>query len=259
MGVLNVTPDSFSDAGQFADPESAIAHAREMHRHGAMLIDVGGESTRPGSKSVDVGRELDRVIPIVEYLRDARIGLISVDTSKPEVMQAAIENGAHMINDVNALRHDGAVEVCAASDVAVCLMHMQGEPRTMQTEPHYDDVVAEVIEFLEQRIEACVAAGIGRDRIVIDPGFGFGKTVEHNLTLLHQLERLCALGAPVLAGLSRKSMLGKLLHRPVQERLAGSLALATLAVSRGASIIRAHDVAETVDAVQIVAAVTGSD
>lgn len=257
MGVLNVTPDSFSDGGQFVDLDTAIAHARDMHRHGAVFIDVGGESTRPGAAPVDLSRELARVIPLVEYLRDARMGLISVDTSKPEVMQAAIENGAHMINDVYALRNPGAIEVCADSDVAVCLMHMQGEPRTMQAEPHYDDVVAEVTTFLQARVDACLEAGISRDRIVIDPGFGFGKTVEHNLALLHGLERVSALGVPVLAGLSRKSMLGKLLQRPVQERLAGSLALATLAVSRGASIIRAHDVAETADALAIVAAVTG--
>lgn len=259
MGVLNVTPDSFFDGGQFSVLERAIARAREMHRHGAVLIDVGGESTRPGAQAVDISRELTRVIPVIEYLRDARIGLISVDTSKPEVMQAAIENGAHMINDVMALRSPGALEVCADSDVAVCLMHMQGEPRTMQAQPRYDDVVAEVGAFLQQRIEACLAAGIARERIVIDPGFGFGKTVDHNLALLHGLDSICHLGFPVLVGLSRKSMLGELLQRPVHERLAGSLALATLAATRGASIIRAHDVAETADALAIVAAVTGSE
>ncbi|MDH3647420.1 MAG: dihydropteroate synthase [Gammaproteobacteria bacterium] len=256
MGVLNVTPDSFSDGGQFAELDSALAHAQRMYREGATLIDVGGESTRPGSRPVDVERELERVIPVVEYLRDARMGLISVDTSKAEVMRAAIDSGAHMINDVNALRDEQALATCADSDVAVCLMHMQGEPRTMQEDPYYDDVLNDVITFLRERIDACVNAGISRDRIVIDPGFGFGKTLEHNFSLLRGIEQICQVGQPVLAGLSRKSMLGALLDRSVGERLAGSLALATLAASRGVSIIRAHDVAETVDAMQIVGAVT---
>ncbi|MDH3589809.1 MAG: dihydropteroate synthase [Gammaproteobacteria bacterium] len=255
MGVLNVTPDSFSDGGRFVEPEHAFAYADQMFRHGAALVDIGGESTRPGASPVSVEEELDRIVPVVKRLYQANRGLISVDTSKPQVMQAAIEHGAHLINDVNALQADGALEICAASDVAVCLMHMQGQPRTMQNEPHYDDVVAEVAGFLQQRLQACLAAGIARERIVVDPGFGFGKTLEHNLILLQHLDQICGLGVPVLAGLSRKSMLGLLLDRPVDERLAGSLALATLAVCRGASIIRAHDVAETADAVRVAAAV----
>ncbi|MBT8143111.1 MAG: dihydropteroate synthase [Gammaproteobacteria bacterium] len=255
MGVLNVTPDSFSDGGQFADFDTAVAQARKMHRAGATFIDIGGESTRPGSRPVDVQQELRRVIPIVEFLRDARIGLISVDTSKPAVMRAAISSGAHLINDVNALRAEGALEACADSDVAVCLMHMQGEPRTMQADPHYDNVLHEVRDFLQQRIEACLEAGITRERIVVDPGFGFGKTVQHNLDLLRNLQQIAALGQPMLVGLSRKSMLGVLLDKPTEQRLAGSLALAVLAAGNGASIIRAHDVAETVDAMKVAGAV----
>ncbi|NNF67157.1 MAG: dihydropteroate synthase [Gammaproteobacteria bacterium] len=255
MGVLNVTPDSFSDGGQFADFDTAVAQARKMHRAGATFIDIGGESTRPGSRPVDVQQELRRVIPVVEFLRDARIGLISVDTSKPAVMRAAIDSGAHMINDVNALRAEGALEACADSDVAVCLMHMQGEPRTMQADPHYDNVLHEVRDFLQQRIEACLEAGITRRRIVVDPGFGFGKTMQHNLDLLRNLQQIAALGQPMLVGLSRKSMLGVLLDKPTEQRLAGSLALAVLAAGNGASIIRAHDVAETVDAMKVAGAV----
>ena len=256
MGVLNVTPDSFSDGGRFDGAEAALAHAREMLALGAVLVDIGGESTRPGASPVDADTELERVLPVVSRLHETGAGLISVDTSKPEVMQAAIGQGAHLINDVNALRSDGALEVCAVSDVAVWLMHMQGQPRTMQHDPHYDDVVAEVVDFLDERLNACLDAGIRRERIVIDPGFGFGKTVQHNLALLRHIDRLCARRVPVLAGLSRKSMLGSLLDRPVDERLAGSLALAALAVHGGASIIRAHDVAETVDVVRVAAAVS---
>ncbi len=255
MGILNVTPDSFSDGGRFADPERAIGHARVMIDEGAAIIDIGGESTRPGSLAVGVDEELDRVIPVVRRLGEISGAFISVDTSKPEVMRAAIDAGAHMINDVNALRADGAPEACAAGGVGVCLMHMQGAPRDMQDDPRYDDVVTEVAAFLEGRVAACTEAGIGRDRIVVDPGFGFGKTLQHNLDLLRHLDAICAMGLPVLAGLSRKSMLYSILGRPVDERLPGSLALAALAVSRGASIIRAHDVAETVDAVRVAAAV----
>lgn len=256
MGVLNVTPDSFSDGGRHFAPDDALAQAARMRRDGAAIIDIGGESTRPGAAPVSVTDELQRVLPVVIALRaDVEI-IISVDTSKPEVMQAVIDKGVHLINDVNALQTDGALQVCADSNVAVCLMHMRGNPRTMQDSPRYDDVVADVAAFLRQRIDACLAAGIPDDRIVIDPGFGFGKTVQHNLDLLVHLDRLCELGVPVLAGLSRKSLLGALLGRDVNERLAGSVALATLAATHGASIIRAHDVAATLDAVRVAYAVS---
>ncbi|MBT8138009.1 MAG: dihydropteroate synthase [Gammaproteobacteria bacterium] len=258
MGVLNVTPDSFSDGGRFDRLDTAVTHAVAMREQGAVIIDIGGESTRPGADAVPADEEISRVIPVVKQLLQAAPGLVSVDTSKAPVMRAAITAGAHMINDVAALRGTDALQVCADSDVAVCLMHMKGTPRTMQQAPAYDDVVTEVRDFLGQRIEACRAAGIARERIVVDPGFGFGKALEHNLALLRGLSQLCELGQPVLAGLSRKSMLGQLLDRAVDERLAGSLALATLAVSGGASIIRAHDVAATADAVKVAAAVAGA-
>ncbi len=251
MGVLNVTPDSFSDGGRFVDPEAAVAHALEMVEAGAAIIDVGGESTRPGTEPVPVDEELARVIPVIETLA-ARIDVvISIDTGKPEVMRAALVAGAAFINDVNALAADDAVSVAAASGAGICLMHMQGEPRTMQIEPHYDDVVEDVYRFLAGRVDACGSAGVAPDRITIDPGFGFGKTLEHNLQLLAALERFLDLGVAVLVGLSRKSMLGTLLDRPVDERLAGSVALAALAAERGAHIVRAHDVAATRDAVRL--------
>jgi dihydropteroate synthase len=254
MGVLNVTPDSFSDGGRFAELPAALAQAERLAGEGAAIIDVGGESTRPGAAPVDVDEELRRVIPVIEHLVERLALPVSVDTCKPEVMRAAIAAGVSMINDVTALRAPGAVEAVAESDVAVCLMHMQGEPRTMQNEPRYTDVLVEVRDFLRGRVACCIEAGISVSRIVIDPGFGFGKTLEHNLELLRRLPELVADGHPVLAGLSRKSMIGKLTGRVEGERLGGSLALATLAILSGARIVRAHDVAPTVDAIRIVAA-----
>jgi dihydropteroate synthase len=254
MGILNVTPDSFSDGGRFFDRERALDHARRMLADGADLIDVGGESTRPGAATVDEADELARVIPVIDEL--AREGaLLSVDTMKPAVMRAAVAAGAAMINDVDALRFPGALEAAAATDAAVCLMHMQGEPRTMQHAPAYDDVAVEVRDFLVERAQACEAVGIARDRIVLDPGFGFGKTLDHNLSLLRALPALAATGYPVLAGLSRKSSLGAITGRPAGERLAASLAAALAAVARGASIVRVHDVRETVDALKVWSAV----
>jgi dihydropteroate synthase len=257
MGVLNVTPDSFSDGGRFADVEAAVAHGLAMAAAGAALLDVGGESTRPGAAPVSAPEELRRVIPVIASLAAATAAVISVDTSKPEVMQAAAAAGAGLINDVQALRSPGALEAAAASGCAVCLMHMQGEPRTMQLAPQYADVFAEVRAFLAARAAACRAAGIADTRLVIDPGFGFGKTVEHNLTLLRRLGELARDGLPVLVGLSRKSMLGTLTQRAPGERTAGSVALAVVAALGGARIVRAHDVAPTVDALRVVAAVQG--
>lgn len=255
MGVLNVTPDSFSDGGRFAGHDAAVRHAAAMANAGAALIDIGGESTRPGADAVTEQQELDRVIPVVEAIR-SRIDLpISIDTSKPGVMRAAAAAGAALINDVRALREPGALDAAAATGVPVCLMHMQGQPRTMQSDPHYDDVTAEVTSFLRERLAACTDAGIGRERVLVDPGFGFGKTVLHNVELLANLRQLAAIGPPLLVGLSRKSSLGVLTGREVDERLSASLAAAVVAVMHGASIVRAHDVAETVDAIKIVAAV----
>ena len=254
MGILNVTPDSFSDGGQFDDPARALAHARQMLADGAAVIDVGGESTRPGAAPVSERVELDRVIPIVLAL--ARDGaLVSVDTSKPAVMRAAVAAGAAMINDVFALQAPGALETAAASDAAVCLMHMQGEPRSMQADPHYADVVGDVAAFLADRARRCEAAGIGRDRIAVDPGFGFGKTVTHNVQLLRGLRSIAALGFPVVAGLSRKSTLGALTGRAEGERMPASVAAALLSVDRGAAIVRVHDVRATVDALEVWCAV----
>ena len=258
MGVLNVTPDSFSDGGRFLGRDEALRRARALVAEGAAIVDVGGESTRPGAEPVPVRQELDRVLPVIEGIRSELDVAVSVDTSKPEVMREAVAAGADLINDVFALRRSGALETAASLDAAVCLMHMQGEPRTMQSDPRYDDVVAEVSEFLVSRAQACEAAGIGRGRIVLDPGFGFGKTLAHNLQLLAGLHALCAAGYPVLAGLSRKSMLAALTGRPVEERMPGSIVLAALAAERGAHIIRAHDVAETRDALAIVAALAGA-
>jgi len=254
MGVVNVTPDSFSDGGRFLDPREAVLQARRLAAEGAALIDVGGESTRPGADPVEPAEELDRVLPVIEAIV-AELDLpVSVDTSKPEVMEAALEAGACMVNDVLALRAGGALEVVAASDAAICLMHMQGRPRSMQKEPSYRDVLQDVHHFLSERVAACEAAGIDRSRLVIDPGFGFGKTLDHNLALLAGLDDFTREGLPVLAGLSRKSMIGQLTGRPTAERLVGSVVLAALAVERGASIVRAHDVAATVDAIRIAAA-----
>ncbi len=255
MGVLNVTPDSFSDGGLWSDPARAIRHALEMADAGADWIDVGGESTRPGARPVSVEDEMKRVIPVIREITAARNVRVSVDTSKPEVMVAAAEAGALMINDVYALRLPGALEAAARLGLPVCLMHMQGEPRTMQDEPRYSDVVAEVESFLLQRAADCVAAGIPREQILLDPGFGFGKTVQHNLELLRQLPRLAAHGFPVLAGLSRKAMLGAITGRDKDKRLAGSLALAMLAAQGGVSVLRVHDVAQTRDVLDVLAAV----
>jgi len=262
MGVLNVTPDSFSDGGRFADPARALDRAREMLAEGADLIDIGGESTRPGAAPTPEREEIERVIPLLEWLRpecDARGVPLSVDTRKPAVMRAAIAAGGGMINDVSALRAPGAVEAVAGSAVAVCLMHMQGEPATMQQSVAYTDVVTEVKNFLKERAQACETAGIARERIAVDPGFGFGKTVDHNLILLSRLAEIVALGFPVAVGLSRKSTIGAITGRDVNDRIAGSIAAALAAVARGAAIIRAHDVRETVDALKVWrAAVTGS-
>jgi len=255
MGILNVTPDSFSDGGIFLARDAAVAHALSMVEAGADLIDVGGESTRPGAQAVSVQEELDRVIPVIEAIARAVPVPISVDTSKPEVMRAAVAAGAGLINDVRALREPGAVEAAAALRVPVCLMHMQGEPRSMQHHPVYTDVAGEVREFLQARIMACVAAGISRQCLVIDPGFGFGKTVEHNLELLRRLGELRALGAPILAGLSRKSMIGALFGLPVAQRLYASVALALIAVQNGATMLRVHDVRATREVIRMLEAV----
>jgi dihydropteroate synthase len=254
MGVLNVTPDSFSDGGRHFDQDGAVAAGERMAADGAAIIDVGGESSRPGSVPVDEAEESRRVMPVIDRLV-ARLGIpVSVDTRKPGVMRRAIAAGASLVNDVGALGAPGALEAVAASEAAVCLMHMQGEPRTMQVAPQYRDVVDEVRAFLRLRVAACEAAGIGRRRIAIDPGFGFGKTLEHNLALLAGLPVLAADGLPLLAGLSRKRMIGALTGRAEGDRLAGSLAAAVVAAQNGARIIRAHDVRETVEALAVVAA-----
>ena len=254
MGVLNVTPDSFSDGGRFLDPAAALNHARRMIADGADIIDIGGESTRPGAAPTTEADEIARVIPLVEALRaecEARGVPLSVDTRKPAVMRAGIAAGASMVNDVGALSAPGALETVAASDAAVCLMHMRGEPATMQQAASYNDVVGEVKAFLADRSAVCERAGIAHDRIVLDPGFGFGKTVGHNLAVLHGLAEIVALGYPVMIGVSRKSTIGALTGRDVAERIAGSVAGALAAVARGAAIVRVHDVRETVDALKV--------
>ncbi|MFA7557675.1 MAG: dihydropteroate synthase [Hydrogenophaga sp.] len=255
MGILNVTPDSFSDGGQFRSREAALAHARHMAEEGAAIIDVGGESTRPGSPPVSLQEELDRVIPVVERLHAELPLPVSVDTSKPEVMRAAVAAGAGMINDVYALRMDGALTAAAELGVPVCLMHMQGEPRTMQHEPSYTDVVAEVREFLAERASAAVQAGIPHERLLIDPGFGFGKRVDHNLSLMRHLPELLDIGLPLLIGVSRKSMIGAVTSADIEHRIHGSVAAASLAAWLGAAIVRVHDVKATVDALKVVSAV----
>jgi len=256
MGVLNVTPDSFSDGGRYLGVADALEQASRMVGEGADILDIGGESTRPGASAVSAAEELERIIPVIERLRVEFDVPISVDTSKAEVMRAAVLAGATMINDVCALQSPGSMDVAAELAVPVCLMHMLGEPRTMQDAPEYEDVVDDVCQFLQNRIDACLAAGISRARVIVDPGFGFGKTLAHNLALLRNLDRIAALGYPVLAGLSRKSMLGQILDRPVDKRLYGGLAMAILARQKGAAIIRVHDVAETVDALRVLAAVS---
>ncbi len=255
MGVLNVTPDSFSDGGRFAHLDAALAQAERMAGEGAAIVDVGGESSRPGAAPVPVQAELDRVIPTIEAIRSRIDVAISVDTCKPEVMQAAAAVGAAMVNDIYALQAEGAVDAVARLDVAVCLMHMQGEPRTMQDNPAYGDVTAEVAEFLSARAVRCLEAGIARERITVDPGFGFGKTPAHNVTLLAELDRLLRLELPLTVGLSRKSTLGLITGRAVDERMPAGIAAAVLAVERGARIVRTHDVGPTVDALAIAGAV----
>ena len=260
MAVLNVTPDSFSDGGCFQDLNTALTRATEMISQGADIIDVGGESTRPGAAPVSVEAELQRVIPVIQALhRHHPQVMISVDTSKPEVMKAAVAAGASLINDVRALTVQGALEAAVATQAAVCLMHMQGQPSSMQVAPQYANVTDEVATFLRARMQACLSAGMSRDRLVIDPGIGFGKTLEHNLTLLAQLPALMELGVPLLVGVSRKSMIGALLNRTVEQRLSGGVALATASVLAGARIIRAHDVSETYDAVRIAHALLNPD
>ena len=255
MGVLNVTPDSFSDGGIFLAVDMAVAQAQCMVEEGAAIIDVGGESTRPGAEPVPVAEELRRVLPVIEALQSTLPVPVSIDTRKPEVMRAAVAAGAGLINDVCALQAEGAVATAAALDVPVCLMHMQGLPETMQANPEYTDVVGEVAGFLVARAGACIAAGIPAGRILVDPGFGFGKTVEHNLQLLRHLDRLVSRGYPVLVGLSRKSLIGKVLDLPVDKRLYPGIALAVLAAWQGAAVIRSHDVRETVEAVRMCQAV----
>ncbi len=254
MGILNVTPDSFSDGGRFSNVDAALAHALRMIEAGAGIVDIGGESTRPGASAVDEAEEIRRVVPVVAELARRTSVPISVDTSKPAVIGAAIDAGASMLNDVRALTEPGALDAVAASAAAVCLMHMQGEPRSMQHDPKYVDVVTEVRDFLSDRMQACRASGIEAERIVLDPFIGFGKRLQHNLALLAKLPVLDALGRPILIGVSRKSMFRDLLDRPLEQRLAGGLAVTAASVLAGAKIMRAHDVAETVDAIKIAAA-----
>ena len=255
MGILNVTPDSFSDGGRFDHIEAAIAHARRMVEDGADLIDVGGESTRPGADPVSADQELDRVVPVVEAIRAELDAPVSIDTMKPEVMRGAVAAGASMINDVNGLRADGAIETAVELGVPACVMHMQGEPRTMQASPEYRDVTEDLLAFFRERVEACLAAGMPTEHLVLDPGFGFGKTLDHNLQLLADLPRFAELGHPLLIGISRKSMLGRITGREAaDDRVAASVAAALLAAERGGTILRVHDVAETVDAVKVLVA-----
>lgn len=254
MGILNVTPDSFSDGGLHQDAGRAVEAGLRMVEQGAAMLDIGGESTRPGARPVSADEEVDRVAPVIEALARRTEVVLSVDTSKPKVIEAAMQAGAHLVNDVRALRLPGALAAVAAADAAVCVMHMVGEPGTMQADPRYDDVVDEVRRFLVERVAACRAAGIGGDSIAVDPGIGFGKTVQHNLELLRNLRAFTELGGPLLVGVSRKSMVGMITGRPVGERVVGSATLAAACIERGANIVRVHDVAATVDAVKIVEA-----
>jgi dihydropteroate synthase len=259
MGVLNVTPDSFSDGGRFVGRDAAVRQAEAMARDGAHIIDIGGESTRPGAADVPEQEELDRVIPVIEAVVAAVDVPVSIDTSKPGVMRAAVGAGGAMINDVRGLRGEGALQAAVELQRPVCLMHMLGQPRTMQQRPEYGDVVAEVRDFLAQRVSECVAAGLPEDSIIVDPGFGFGKTARHNVELLSNLRQLRAIGRPILVGLSRKSILGDLTGRDVEERMPASIAAAVIAVSKGAAIVRVHDVRETVDALRVAAAIMERD
>ncbi|POP77093.1 dihydropteroate synthase [Pseudomonas syringae] len=259
MGILNATPDSFSDGGRYSQLDAALRHAEAMVQAGATLIDIGGESTRPGARPVSASEEVERVAPLVEVIARELDVIISVDTSTPEVMLATAGLGAGLINDVRSLQRPGALEAAASTGLPVCLMHMLGEPGTMQNDPHYDDLVGDVCAFLAERMKQCVAAGIGQQQIILDPGFGFAKTLEHNLSLFKHMEALHALGRPLLVGVSRKSMIGAVLGRPVDQRLSGGLALAVLAMAKGARILRVHDVAETADVVRMIAAVEAAE
>lgn len=257
MGILNTTPDSFSDGGQYSSQEMALKHAMEMLQQGVDIIDVGGESTRPGAEDVSVDEEIQRVVPVIEAIRKQSDVCLSIDTSKTEVMRAAVMAGADLVNDVNGLRANGAVKVCAELNVPVCVMHMQGEPRTMQKDPKYINVVDDIKSFLQQRIQACVDAGINKDKIIIDPGFGFGKNLQQNLQLLKNLDEFQQLGVPILVGISRKSMLGAVLgDEPVDKRLYAGLASVVLAWTKGAKIFRVHDVKPTLDALKVCDAVS---
>lgn len=258
MGILNITPDSFSDGGQYNSLDAALQRAEEMLAAGASILDVGGESTRPGAQSVSPQHELDRVAPLVERLIKEFDALVSVDTSTPQVMLETARLGAGLLNDVRALQRAGALEAAATTGLPVCLMHMRGEPQTMQDAPHYNDVAAEVIEFLQQRVQACEQAGIQSHKLLLDPGFGFAKNLQHNLELFQRMPELLELQLPLLVGVSRKSMIGQVLDKPVEQRLYGSLALAVMALERGARILRVHDVAATMDAVKIYQAVIGN-
>ena len=255
MGILNVTPDSFSDGGRFNQLDDALKQALLMQEQGAEVIDIGGESTRPGATPVHVDEEIRRVIPVIKKIREYSDVAISIDTSKPEVMQAAIEAGASMVNDVNALHADGAIEVCVKHQIPVCLMHKQGSPQNMQDNPQYSDVVGEIKQYLLARVSSCLEAGLDRKNIVIDPGFGFGKSLENNLLLLQQMQQFCALEYPVLVGISRKSMFGQLLGREAGDRLIASTAAVAIAYQKGARFFRVHDVAETCDVLGLCAAV----
>ncbi|ABZ77700.1 dihydropteroate synthase [Shewanella halifaxensis HAW-EB4] len=254
MGILNVTPDSFSDGGEYSSFETACRQADLMVAQGAKIIDIGGESTRPGAKEVSVEDELARVLPLIDYVSRTHKVWISIDTSKATVMKAAVEAGAHLINDVRALQEAGALDVAAQLGVPVCLMHMQGQPRTMQDAPHYEDIISDISQFFCERIDACLAAGIRREQIVLDPGFGFGKSLAHNYELLNRMPELLQLGLPVLAGLSRKSMFGQLLGREVSQRLSATLTGNMLAIQAGAKILRVHDVQETSDMLAVLSA-----